>query len=109
VEVSAVTDKHFIDWETDVFGFGYGTGEPHTLPALRLFLLDLTAPHWPAARRATRQNAVGSLGDLYRERAVGRARRRRERGHLHARPARRSPLSGTKIGPRAEHAPVWRT
>jgi hypothetical protein len=58
VEVSAVTDKHFIDWETDVFGFGYGTGEPHTLPALRLFLLDLTAPHWPAARRAT----IGARG-----------------------------------------------
>jgi hypothetical protein len=32
-----VTDKHFADWESDVFGYGYGTGEPHTLLALKNF------------------------------------------------------------------------
>ena len=28
---------HFSDWESHVFGFGYGTGEPHTIQALRTF------------------------------------------------------------------------
>ena len=33
-----MSDKHFIDWESEVFGYGYGTGEPHIIPALkRLF------------------------------------------------------------------------
>lgn len=30
--------ENFIDWESDVFGCGYGTGEEHTIPALRSFL-----------------------------------------------------------------------
>lgn len=30
-------DEHFADWEGWVFGFGYGTGEPHTLKALKEF------------------------------------------------------------------------
>lgn len=30
-------DQHFSDWETEAFGFGYGTGEEHTLPALKTF------------------------------------------------------------------------
>lgn len=29
--------EHFIDWEAHVFGYGYGTGEPHTLAALKEF------------------------------------------------------------------------
>jgi len=33
-----ITNKHFIDWEAQVFGFGYGTGEPHILKALKVFL-----------------------------------------------------------------------
>jgi len=33
-----MTDKHFIDWEHEVFGFGYGTGEQHTLGALKSFI-----------------------------------------------------------------------
>lgn len=33
-----ITNKHFIDWEASVFGFGYGSGEPHTLAALKSFL-----------------------------------------------------------------------
>jgi hypothetical protein len=30
-------DEHFTDWESWAFGFGYGTGEPHTLTALKEF------------------------------------------------------------------------
>lgn len=26
---------YFSDWESEIFGFGYGTGEEHTIPALR--------------------------------------------------------------------------
>lgn len=31
-------DENFRDWENQVFGYGYGTGEPHTIPALKAFL-----------------------------------------------------------------------
>lgn len=31
-------DDHFRDWENDAIGFGYGTGEEHTLKALGLLL-----------------------------------------------------------------------
>jgi hypothetical protein len=31
-------DDHFRDWEGEVFGYGYGTGEPHVLAALKEFL-----------------------------------------------------------------------
>lgn len=31
-------EENFTDWESDTFGFGYGTGEEHTLPALKQFL-----------------------------------------------------------------------
>ncbi|MBS7698559.1 hypothetical protein [Chelatococcus sp. YT9] len=31
-------DDYFRDWESDAFGFGYGTGEPHTILALKAFL-----------------------------------------------------------------------
>jgi hypothetical protein len=31
-------EEHFIDWEGFAFGYGYGTGEPHTIPALRHFM-----------------------------------------------------------------------
>lgn len=33
-----LTNKHFIDWESSVFGYGYGTGEEYTLTALKRFL-----------------------------------------------------------------------
>lgn len=32
------TAQYFADWESHVFGFGYGTGEEHTIPALRTLL-----------------------------------------------------------------------
>lgn len=31
-------EDSFRDWEGHVFGFGYGTGEPHVIPVLRKFL-----------------------------------------------------------------------
>jgi hypothetical protein len=31
-------DSHFIDWINKNITFGYGSGEPHTIPALRKFL-----------------------------------------------------------------------
>lgn len=34
---SKTIDEQFIDWESHVFGFGYGTGEEHTLTALKRF------------------------------------------------------------------------
>ncbi len=36
--VERTLEEHFVDWESYVFGFGYGSGEPHVLPALRMFL-----------------------------------------------------------------------
>lgn len=30
-------DENFIDWEAYAFGFGYGSGEPHVIPALKRF------------------------------------------------------------------------
>lgn len=34
-------EEQFIDWEGEVFGFGYGTGEEHTLKVLRSFMDSL--------------------------------------------------------------------
>ena len=36
--MSKTIDDHFTDWESDTFGFGYGTGEEHTLKALKQFM-----------------------------------------------------------------------
>jgi hypothetical protein len=30
-------ESHFVDWHSDIFGYGYGTGEEHTVPALKKF------------------------------------------------------------------------
>lgn len=30
-------EASFADWEGNAFGMGYGTGEPHTIPAIRKF------------------------------------------------------------------------
>jgi hypothetical protein len=32
-------EDNFSDWESSTFGFGYGTGEDYTVPALRNFML----------------------------------------------------------------------
>ena len=37
----SVSDKNFADWEGSAFGFGYGSGEPHILPAIKR-MMDLT-------------------------------------------------------------------
>lgn len=34
-------DQYFIDWESHVFGYGYGTGEPHVFQALRNFFCSI--------------------------------------------------------------------
>lgn len=31
-------EYHFKDWESEVFGFGYGTGEKHVLSAVKQFM-----------------------------------------------------------------------
>jgi hypothetical protein len=31
-------EQHFADWESGVFGYGYGSGEEHVLKALKTFL-----------------------------------------------------------------------
>lgn len=33
-----LTDKNFIDWFSEYLGYGYGTGEEYTIPALKGFL-----------------------------------------------------------------------
>ena len=33
-----ITDKHFADWESDCFGYGYGTGESFIIPSLCTFM-----------------------------------------------------------------------
>lgn len=34
-------EQHFVDWESAVFGFGYGTGEEFTIPALKAFMANV--------------------------------------------------------------------
>lgn len=36
-----LTDKHFIDWESQIFGYGYGTGELPILRCLHFFFSSL--------------------------------------------------------------------
>lgn len=36
-------DDYFTDWEGVAFGFGYGTGEEYTIPALKSFLAAVPA------------------------------------------------------------------
>ena|SRR5687767_12078869 len=36
--IEKTLDHYFKDWESHVFGLGYGSGEKHILPALRRFL-----------------------------------------------------------------------
>lgn len=37
-------ESYFIDWEGEAFGFGYGSGEPHIIPALRHFFEMVPPP-----------------------------------------------------------------
>lgn len=36
-------EEHFIDWESSAFGYGYGDGETHILPALHAFFSTFSA------------------------------------------------------------------
>jgi len=36
--ITEITDKNFIDWFSENFGYGYGDGEQYTIPALKGFL-----------------------------------------------------------------------
>lgn len=38
-------DGYFADWEAYVFGYGYGSGEEHTIPALKTFLAAIGEKH----------------------------------------------------------------
>lgn len=34
-------EQHFTDWESDAFGYGYGTGEEHVLTSLKTFFASV--------------------------------------------------------------------
>jgi hypothetical protein len=38
ISMTKTIEDYFRDWETSAFGFGYGSGEPHIIPALKTFL-----------------------------------------------------------------------
>lgn len=40
-----ITDKHFIDWESHVFGYGYGTGEGPIFEAMKNFFAQMVDNH----------------------------------------------------------------
>ncbi len=42
-------ESYFADWEGEAFGFGYGTGEPHTLAALKAFFAAIGRDDSPTA------------------------------------------------------------
>ena len=52
-------DEHFVDWEADTFGFGYGTGEEFTVPLLWEFLAALQHPENGAYDHAKLEAAFG--------------------------------------------------
>lgn len=49
-----LTDKHFIDWEGEAFGYGYGTGEDYVIPAVKQFFdaLDNGSYHYQKLEEA---------------------------------------------------------
>lgn len=52
-------DDNWIDWEGNAFGFGYGTGEDHTIPALKAFLA--ACPETGAYNYQVLEAAVGPV------------------------------------------------
>lgn len=61
----------FADWEGDVFGFGYGTGEDHIVPALKAFLAGI--PDEGAYDHRSLENAVGAAPAWFLINALCRA------------------------------------
>lgn len=47
-------EHHFAEWEHATFGRGYGTGEPHTLAALKAFMAAIGNDHYDHAYDHTR-------------------------------------------------------
>lgn len=47
--MSKTIEESFIDWESTAFGFGYGTGEPHVLGALKNFFAAFGVDDRPAS------------------------------------------------------------
>jgi hypothetical protein len=56
--MSKTAIEAFRDWEGDTFGFGYGTGEDHIVPALKVFLA--TIPANGAYDYRSLENALGA-------------------------------------------------
>lgn len=55
-------EQNFVDWEAHVFGFGYGTGEPHTLGALKSFMYAVGREDHAHAYDYTKlETAVGAV------------------------------------------------
>lgn len=46
-------EKHFADWESEYLGYGYGTGEEHTLGALKAFMGAVGDERGPNSYRYT--------------------------------------------------------
>lgn len=40
-------EEYWSDWESQVFGYGYGTGEEHTIPALKTFFAAFGRDEFP--------------------------------------------------------------
>jgi hypothetical protein len=55
-------DDHFADWEANKFGYGYGTGELHLIPALKSFFGAFGTDVCPntSYNSETLESAVGS-------------------------------------------------
>lgn len=51
-------EEFFAEWESHVFGFGYGTGEPHTLQALHTFMANIGRDDSPRAYEYERLEAA---------------------------------------------------
>jgi len=59
-----ITDKHFIDWESDTFGYGYGTGEAFILVALKTFFSTLKLTPGTASPSYDYRELEAALGEL---------------------------------------------
>ena len=54
-------DENFRDWEASAFGFGYGTGEPQIIPALKAFLAAIPPRSEGRYDYKTLETPVGSV------------------------------------------------
>lgn len=54
-------EDSFKDWESSAFGFGYGSGEPYVIPALRTFLEHCTGLGGTAYDYAEMERLLGPV------------------------------------------------